>query len=187
MLANLLTLFPAARTLLDIGCGAGHFTIWLREQGVRVLGIERAPTMLRMLRRRCAELPVVVADAQHLPLKPRAVDLCLFVTTLEFLDDPLVALREAVAAARQGTIAVVLNCWSLGGLARRFGRRSRHPLLSRARDYSLPQLRALLTAAAGSRLRSLSWTATLFPFGIPTMHARIPLGDVLAIAVTLSD
>ena len=36
------------RTVLDIGCGAGRFTIPLAERGMKVTGIDYSPEMIRM-------------------------------------------------------------------------------------------------------------------------------------------
>jgi hypothetical protein len=81
------------------------------------------------------------------------LDLVVFVFTLEFLEDPGAALVEAVRVARRGLIVVGLNRWSLGGLSRRWGRDARRPVLGRARDFTLPSLRRLVSAAAGPRLK----------------------------------
>jgi hypothetical protein len=113
------------------------------------------------------------------------VDLAVFVTTLEFVDDPSVVLAEAVRAARRGVLVVALNRWSLGGLSRRWGRDARRPLLGQARDFTLASLRTLASAAAGPRLRALRWASALFPDGLVDVSAGIPLGGVIGIAVEL--
>jgi hypothetical protein len=129
---------------------------------------------------------LVQADAHHLPIRSRSVDLSVFVTTLEFVDRPAVALAEAVRVARQGVLVVVLNRWSVGGLSRRWGPDAKRPLLGRARDFTLPSLRSSASAAAGSRLRRLRWAAALFPGAPVGALARIPLGDVVGVAVELT-
>jgi ubiquinone/menaquinone biosynthesis C-methylase UbiE len=106
LLRWLLEPFAEARTVLDVGCGTGHFTTWLTERGLRPIGLDRAPAMLASLRRRRPALPVVLADAHALPLRDRAVDLVVFVTTLEFVASPPRALAEAVRVARLGLVVV---------------------------------------------------------------------------------
>jgi hypothetical protein len=78
-----------------------------------------------------------------------------------------------------------LNRRSLGGLSRRCGPDARGALLGRARDFTLPSLRALAAAAAGPRLRALRWTSGLFLAGLVRGPARIPVEDVIGIAIDL--
>jgi len=186
LLAWLLAAFADARSVLDVGCGTGHFAAWLRSRALDVVGLDRSPAMLAELRRHHAEIPVVVGDAARLPVRSGAVDVALLVTTLEFVERPEAALTEAVRIARQGVVLVVLNRWSLGGLSRRVGPQARRPILGAARDTSLFALRRMARAAAGERLQSLHWASSLFPDGLWAARLRVPVGDVIGIAVALS-
>jgi SAM-dependent methyltransferase len=186
LLERLLAPFATARSALEVGCGTGHFTGWLAGRLPHVIGLDRAPAMLAEARQCHPHLLLVQGDAGHLPVRSRAVDLSIFVLTLEFVDDPAVALAEAVRVSTRGVLAVTLNRWSLGGLSRRWGPDARRPLLGRARDFTLPSLRALVAAAAGPRLCDLRSASALSPGGIAGMSARIPIGDVIGIAVELS-
>jgi SAM-dependent methyltransferase len=183
LLEWLLGLFPGARSVLEVGCGTGHFTTWLAKQGLWGLGLDRAPTMLTDLHRREPALPVILSDAHRLPMRGGAVDLVMFVTTLEFLEEPDVALAEAVRVARRGLLLVVLNRWSQGGLSRRWGSQARGSLLGQARDFSLGSLRALVQKAANGRLQKIHWTSTLFPDGLWRVQVPLPVGDVIGMAV----
>jgi len=186
LLERLLASFPTAWSVLEVGCGAGHFSEWLARKGLKVVGLERAPAMLVELHQRVPELPVILGDAHQLPARTSAVDVVVFVTTIEFLEEPEVALTEAARVARQGIILLVLNRWSLGGLSRRWGPQARRSLLSQARDYSLASLRALVTKAAGTRLREVRWASTLFPAGLWKLQGPLPLGEVLGMAAVLT-
>jgi len=186
LLERLLGPFATARSVLEVGCGTGHFTRWLANRLPRVVGLDRAPAMLTEARRRSPGLPLVQGDAHHLPIRRRAVDLSIFVTTLEFVEEPAQALAEAVRVARQGVLVVALNRWSVGGCSRRWGRDARGTLLRRARDFTLASLRELASTAAGPRLRAFRWASALFPEGLAHTSARIPLGDVVGMAVELT-
>lgn len=187
LLAWLLGAFPSARSVLDVGCGTGHFTRWLAQRGLQPFGLDRAPAMLAAMRRLEPRCPAVLGDAYALPLRDRAVDLVVLVATLEFLEDPRAALAEAARVARRGLIAVVLNRWSLGGLSRRIGPAARGTLLPGARDLSAPELRRLLRQAAGERLVSLRTRSALLPRPFPAAPTRIPLGDVAGVAAGLRE
>jgi SAM-dependent methyltransferase len=185
LLAWLLEAFPNARSALDVGCGTGHFTAWLARRGLRPVGLDRAPAMLTAARRVHPALPLLLADAERLPLRDRAVDLVVFVATLEFLDDPRRALAEAKRVARHGVVAVALNRWSLGALSRRIGPASRGALLSRARDLSPPELRRLLGEAVGKRPPCVRHRCALLPRPFPAGPTDLPVGDVVGAAVAL--
>jgi SAM-dependent methyltransferase len=45
--------------ILELGCGTGRITLPLAELGLDVIGIDRSPPMLRVLRRKAAALPSV--------------------------------------------------------------------------------------------------------------------------------
>lgn len=185
LLLQLLGKFQDVRSALEIGCGTGHFAAFLAEQGFRTIGLDRAPAMLTEARRRFPSLPLVLGDAHGLPICDEAVDLAVFVTTLEFLEDPACALREAIRIARRAVVAIGLNRHSLGGLSRRWGPQSRGALLVQARDYSAAELRDALEQAAGPRLDVISSASTLFPDGLSQVISRIPLGDVVGVAIKL--
>jgi len=185
LIAWLLEPLRQAAVILEVGCGSGHFARWLDGERRRAVGLDRSPAMARELRRLSPSTPVIVGEAHRLPCRDGAVDVVLFVTTLEFLEDPQAALREAVRVARLGVVVVALNRWSLGALSRRWGRQSGRPLLSQAHDYSVTSLRRMLVAAGGSRLGQVRWSSALFPWPLGMVRATLPVGDVIGIAATL--
>ncbi|HVB98117.1 MAG TPA: class I SAM-dependent methyltransferase [Candidatus Dormibacteraeota bacterium] len=182
----LLSPFSSVRTLLEVGCGTGHFTGLLAESGFDVLGVDLAPAMIAQAKHRLPALPFVVADAHRLPFRARSFDVAVYITTIEFLDQPLTALQEGVRVARRGLVAIALNRCSLGGLSRRWGRDRRGRLVGAAHDFSPKALRRLMQAAAGPRLGPVRWSSTLFPDGFYAVRTRLPLGgDVIGICLEL--
>jgi len=186
LLEWLLQRFPTAGSVLDVGCGTGHFMAWLATQRLWALGLERAPAMLAEMRLKWPYLPAVLGDAHQLPFRSGAVDVVLFVTALEFLEEPAAALAEAVRVARQGVVVVALNRWSLGGLSRRWGAQAKRPLLGQARDYSMSELQTQVRRAAGPRLQAVYWASTLLPNGLWRRCVHIALGDVLGLTAVLA-
>jgi SAM-dependent methyltransferase len=91
-----LELLPApGRLTLDLGCGEGRGGVALRECGHRVVGIDAAPTMVRLARETGAYEAVHLADAAALALDDGAVDLVVAYMALHDIDDLAGALREA--------------------------------------------------------------------------------------------
>ena len=109
----------SSATILEVGCGTGHFTRWLAATGRTVYGLDRSPEMLAECSRLGGEAPLVLGDAHALPVRSGAVDAVLLVTALEFLADPRHALNEAVRVARRAVAVVALNRHSVGALRRR--------------------------------------------------------------------
>lgn len=184
LLAWLLAAFDEVGRVLEVGCGTGHFTRRIAASVPAAVGLDRSPAMLAEARRSGASIPWILGDAGRLPFVDGAADVVVFVTTLEFLDRPGRALREAARVGRQGIVVVALNRYSLGGWSRRWGSRSQGGLLSGARDFTLGSLRCLLRDGLRERIEAIRWRSTLFPAPIDAL-APVPLGDVLGLAVVL--
>jgi ubiquinone/menaquinone biosynthesis C-methylase UbiE len=186
LLAWLIGRFTGLRRVLEVGCGTGHFTRWLTTRGLFAFGLDRSPSMLREAQRAGTSCPLLLGDAERIPLRDGAVDLSVLVSTLEFLDEPRVALEECVRVASRGVVVVALNRWSVGGMSRRWGPHAGSPLLGRARDVSVPSLEAALRRAAGRRLRRVHWRSTLLPRPFDGLVSPLPCGDALGMAVRLT-
>ena len=186
LLAWMLALLPGTETILEVGCGTGHFSRYLTSRSLRVVGMDRSPAMLASLHEISSQIARVQADAHNLPFRDRTVDAAVFVTSLEFLDEPRRALAEAVRVSRRGLMLIVLNRWSLGGMSRRIGPQASQTILGCARDYSLSSLRTVIRDTAMQRLRDLYWRYGCFPRDLWPTPSGLPGGDVIALAVALA-
>jgi SAM-dependent methyltransferase len=92
----------AGRLTLDLGCGAGRGGLALRERGHRVVGVDAAPTMVRLARETGAYDEVHLADAAALPLDDGAVDLVVAYMSLHDIEDLAGALRASARALEPG-------------------------------------------------------------------------------------
>lgn len=158
LLKQLLDSFPQAQTMLEIGCGTGHFTRWFSEQGLKAVGLDLSPAMLAEASR-LGSPPRILGDALALPFLHSAFDLVVMITTLEFVADPIQALSEAMLLARLGLILGVLNRHSL--LAWQL-KRSGKPLWQAARFFTPAELAQLVQHAAGRGV-DVAWRTTLWP------------------------
>jgi len=128
-------------------------------------------------------LRYVAGDALALPFGDRSFDLVAFVTTLEFLDDPQRAIREAVRVARCGLILGVLNRQSWLTLQHR---RIAKPPWNSARFLSITELACLVRAATGDRLVGIRWRTTLWPIpGLGSLH--LPWGGFIGMTARLRE
>jgi ubiquinone/menaquinone biosynthesis C-methylase UbiE len=179
LLKRLLAGFSRARTLLEVGCGTGHFTRWFGEQGLQVMGLDLSSPMLveAVL---LGSPPCVLGDALALPFLDGAFDLVALITTLEFVTDPIQALSEAIRVAQHGLILGVLNRQSLLAWRRK---RSGEALWQMARFFAPAELvRLVQQAAAGKRVKIL-WRTTLWP-GWPG-ELPLPWGGFIGMAVSM--
>ena len=179
LLRWLLSNFPMARSILEVGCGTGHFTRWFGEQGLQVVGLDLSRPMLEEAKR--LKSPACLrGDALMLPFPVGTFDLVALITTLEFLPDPIRALAEAIRIARQGLILGVLNGQS--HLGRQYKRQG-GPIWEVARFFALDELKRMIENATGEKPRVV-WRTTLWllcPGALP-----LPWGGFIGMAVKLS-
>jgi SAM-dependent methyltransferase len=83
-----------AETVLDIGCGTGNGAALAVGDGRRVIGLDGAPGMLAIARRRVPDAEFVEADFMALPLPDAHAEIALAVHAVLFAEDRVAALRE---------------------------------------------------------------------------------------------
>ena len=182
LLGKLLDRFTASRSVLEVGCGTGHFTRWLAERGLDAVGMDISEPMLNEACR-LGGPRYLPGDAHSLPFADRSFDVTAIITALEFLPDPARALVEAVRVTRHGLLLGALNQWSLLTLRYRL---SGKPLWQSARFFSPSELSKLVRQAAGRRAKAVVWRTTLWP--IPGVRdLSLPWGGFIAMAVHLHE
>jgi ubiquinone/menaquinone biosynthesis C-methylase UbiE len=184
-LSQLLESFPQARSVLEVGCGTGHFTRWLDQQGLAAVGVDLSAEMLAEAQR-LDGVTLVRGDAHRLPFADDAFDLVALVTTLEFLDRPREAIAEALRVGRRGLLLGVLNRWSLLGLKRRWMELFQPTVYHTAHFYGVGELKRLLNSVAGAKARMV-WRTTLFPSQWPCPQSTWPWGGFIAMALLLPE
>jgi ubiquinone/menaquinone biosynthesis C-methylase UbiE len=185
LLRQLLESFPQARSVLEVGCGTGHFTRWLGEQGLGAVGLDLSTAMLAEAQI-LDGIVLVRGDAHRLPFADGAFDLVAFITALEFIDRPQEALREALRVSRQGLLLGVLNRWSLLSLQRQLAKLFRPTVYDAAHFYGVGELKSLLKSVAGVKAR-IVWDTTLFPFERPGPQRALPWGGFIAMALLVPE
>ena len=183
VLGWLLQRLPHPTRALEVGCGTGHFSRWLSEQGQTVVGLDRSVAMLAQAQV-LNTIPLVQGDAHHLPFADDTFDIAVLVTALEFLERPREALVESLRVARGGLILGVLNRWSVLGLQRRVTGLFRHTVYDEARFYSIWELKRLLRSVAGGRVH-IVWRTTLFPRQWPWQQAPLPWGGFIGMTLVV--
>ena len=139
-------------SLLDIGCGTGHHLRWLKAFGLRLAGIDNSKFMLDAARRSLGEdVELRIGDAKDLLYKDESYDIVMMITTLEFLDEPRLALKEALRVAKDRIFLGVLNKYCPLSIKRRIkGIFLKDPIWSYARFFSVWELLKLIKSLDGN-------------------------------------
>ena len=89
---------------LDIGCGTGFLSLELAARGHRVTGIDFAPAMLALAKKKAVEAGAAIrfeeADAENLPFAPASFDLVITRHVLWTLPHPEAAIDEWIRVLR---------------------------------------------------------------------------------------
>ena len=150
-------LTPRSRErVLDIGCGSGNHLLMLNRMGLDITGVDASPQMVARARTRFGGRPVVKRGrAEDLPYEDNEFDLSVMINTLEFLDNPLVALREAARVTNRKIFIGVFNSLSCDGVLQKIQGYFGRSLFARARFFHFWELKSLLHRVLGEV--PLSW------------------------------
>lgn len=154
--------------VLDIGCGDGGHLLLLQKLGLDLWGIDASSYMIHRARERLGHRCALrTARAEDLPFEDNSFDLAVMINTLEFLDDPLPALREAGRVARRAVFVGAMNSISWQGLSRGVMNFFNQNPLSRARFFTLWGLKLCMRNALGDV--PLVWKSSQ---GVPRIMER---------------
>lgn len=109
----------ANTTLLDVGCGTGHFSRRFAETGLHVTALDPNQAALVYARRQGMGIDYLQADALSLPFSHNAFDYVSAITSLCFVALPEQALQEMWRVTKRGLLLGILNKHSLLYLQKR--------------------------------------------------------------------
>jgi ubiquinone/menaquinone biosynthesis C-methylase UbiE len=140
----------ADRSVLDVGCGDGSFTVlfWERGRPTAMTAVDAAAEAVLRAQGRAAGRPIrfAVADAHHLPFADDTFDLVLLQSILHHDEDPLATLREGLRLAPRLLIHEP-NGSNLG--LKIIERVSPYHRAHREKSFSVQQLTRLIRQAGG--------------------------------------
>lgn len=85
----------AGTRLLDIGCGSGEALGLARLRGAELTGLDAAPDLLAIAKRRLPNASFRTGDMEHLPYEDGTFDAVTLINSIMYADDPTQAIREA--------------------------------------------------------------------------------------------
>lgn len=153
---------------LDIGCGAGTYSRWLAQQGLRVVGIDYSqPTLRKASERTETGVAYCAANAMMLPFATASVDGAVCLGVLQAIRDSENLVNELARVIRHGG-TLWIDALNYHGLASWWDRTRRKlkgkPLHVRYESEST--LTEILLSAGFSQL-ALTW--------LPLMPSRLQL------------
>ncbi len=107
---------------LDVGCGAGTYTRWLFDQGLRVVGVDYSqPTLVKAQARTPDAIPLCAADGTRLPFRDATFDGVLCFGLLQAMSRSVPVVRELARVLKPGGV-LWIDALNRGGLAARITR-----------------------------------------------------------------
>jgi ubiquinone/menaquinone biosynthesis C-methylase UbiE len=178
---------PVRRSMLDVGCGAGHLGFALAPLFNQVVATDLSPSMLATVRRTAVQkglpqIEVKQASAESLPFPDGSFDLVCSRYSAHHWHDVTAALREMRRVARPGGALLMIDLMGdespLVDTHLQSIELLRDP--SHVRDYSPAQWRDLLKEA-GIKLEHEAFWATRMDFDSWVERMRTPDASVAAI------
>ncbi len=179
LIKTLLSSYVNAQTILEVGCGTGYFTDWVKTLGKKPVGLDCSRPMIQVAQK-THHLVCLQGEAHALPFPLQSFDLVMMITSLEFFSDPIQALSEGLRIARQGLILGVINKHSL--LGRRY-RKKGGPIWSAAKLYTPRELIRMLSELTSER-DEIKFRTTLLP--CYSGSSKLSWGGFIGMSVKLS-
>ena len=175
-----------AGSLLEVGCGTGHFAGLWADAGFEAVGVDLAQDRLRLSLQRRPAFSAVRGNALTLPFPDGSFDVVAMVTALEFISPPLSALEEAARVARRGLLIGALNRWSPVAWWRRgraWWRRGRRRSSYEGAGFFSPWELERLARHPGKRGTFVRWRTGLYPVSWLDGVTALPFGAFVVMSV----
>ena len=144
LIAKMLEFKPRQR-LLEIGCGTGHFLKWFENFELNLTGIDSSRKMIEFgsgfLNK---NTKLEVQDAESLSFEDSSFDIVVFITSLEFINNPQDALKESLRVAKEKVFVSFLNKLSLLSLKRGIKGLFKDSIYNQGTFYSVFQMKQMI-------------------------------------------
>jgi SAM-dependent methyltransferase len=181
--------------VLEVGCGSGLFLEWFASNGHLITGIDPSTSSLELARNRLgSRVQLSQGVAENLPYEDNEFDTVAMITSLEFVDDPSRALREAFRVARRNVLIGALNRYSIGRIQYFFEKFWNDSLYTHARFFSVFQLRRIACRILSGSVPTEWRTCIVFPLPMlryvlflerSSLFHRHPFGHFIAMRVDM--
>jgi ubiquinone/menaquinone biosynthesis C-methylase UbiE len=141
------SLVPGSGLGLEVGAGTGVFAESLTGEDRTIICLDPSGAMLAKARER--KMPAIMGVCEYIPVNEGAVGFVYMVTTLEFLEYPVAALKQVRETTKKDAPLVIMfinadSVW--GSLYRQIGAKG-DPVFRHARLRSLSEVHEILVKA----------------------------------------
>ena len=159
--------------VLDIGCGTGNHLLLFYRLGLDVTGLDASPYMVDIAKSRLGDKATFkIGSAEDLPFEDNEFDVTTLIITLEFLDNPLTALREAGRVTKNKVFIGVLNGLSLDCVCKKMYSLFSRSIFRETHLFTLWGLKRYVKKAYGNI--PMEWGSTkVTPFFFKKYHSQI--------------
>lgn len=181
--------------VLDIGCGSGNHLLFLNELGLDIHGMDASPYMLSKAKERLGNrCTLKMGMAEDLPYDDNEFDLAVLINTLEFLDDPIQALKEACRVTKRKIFIGVMNSLSWYHLINRLEGSFHYSFMDHIRYYNLWELKSYVRIVFGQvpiNWKSLQILPSIFCrmtglLSVLSSKRHCPFGSYLGLSLTIA-
>ena len=178
--------------ILEIGCGTGGHLLMMSKFRLDLAGVDASPYMVDMAKKRLgSKCSIQTGKAEDLPFEDNEFDLAVFINTLEFLDDPIQALKEAGRVARRKIFITSINSLSPANVCARISSPFKKGIMQSIRPYNLWELKSYIQEASGNV--PIDWRSSHIqsPFSsainpIRKKSFQNPFGPFLGLSATIT-
>jgi len=171
------------KKLLDAGCGTGHWNKFFSDRGFLVTGVDLSPSMIQVAQGKNIKGALFeVADVHMLPFANNSFDVSVAITTLEFVRDPSVVVREMVRCTKKPGGIVVIGALNASAKINRDRKASGRQPYKTAQFFSPQKLKEMLGAYGKTKVKTTTFVSQhtwLLPFS--------PIFDVIGRLFNLSN
>ncbi len=97
-------------TMLEVGCGTGHWTEYFSSLNIKVTALDISKPMIEIAKaKKIHNAKFIVGDARKLKFQNNTFSLVSAITVLEFTDNPKQILNEMYRVAKQNS-HILLGC-----------------------------------------------------------------------------
>jgi ubiquinone/menaquinone biosynthesis C-methylase UbiE len=137
-------------SVLDIGCGSGACLTAFLDMGLKVTGLDPSTYMLDMSLNNIGNRAELYRGyAEDLPFDDNSFNYSCLFTTLEFVDDPTRALKEAFRVTKDRVFIGVFNRYALKGIQRRVKGIFTSTIFNHAKFFSVWELKQMIRSIIG--------------------------------------
>ena len=160
---------PAAKSLLDVGAGAGLLVAEAKRLGFDAFGVEPSHSLVA-LARRLYHVDLAQGVFPHPSLAGRKFDLIFLVDIIEHISNPVELLRHCAEALAPGGIVILVTPNIRSLVARVLGQRWWHLRLAHVGYFSHP---SLANAAAQAELTAVEQFSAKWFFRVSYLAERL--------------